>query len=72
MNDEYLCRNFVAGARVKLKNPRSGRGNGALVILGSLDRDTRQLGGLSVSGLPVAKSKFERNVYIYDCLQHIG
>ena len=49
---------------MKLKNPRSGRGNGALVILGSLDRDTRQLGGLSVSGLPVAKSKFERNVYI--------
>ena len=47
-------------------------GNGALVTLGSLDRDTRQLGGLSVSGLPVAKSKFERNVYIYDCLQHIG
>lgn len=63
-------RNFVPGARVKIKNPRSSRGNPALVILGQLDPGTRLVTGLTVSGVPVPASRFQRNVYIFDCSQH--
>ena len=55
---------------MKIKNPRSSRGNPALVSLGQLDPRTRLVTGLTVSGAPVPASRFQRNVYIFDCSQH--
>ncbi len=63
-------RNFVPGARVKIKNPRSSRGNPALVTRGQLDLGSRMVTGFMVSGVPVPASKFLRNVYMFDCSQH--
>jgi len=63
-------RNFVPGARVRVKNPRSSKSNPALVTLGQLDTSTRMFTGLTISGVPVPASRFLRNAYIFDCSQH--
>ena len=55
---------------VKIKNPRSSKGNPALVTLGELDPRTGMVTGLMVTGVPVPASKFLRNVYMFDCSQH--
>ena len=63
-------RNFVPGARVKVKSPRSSKSNPALVTLGQLDFSTRMFTGLMISGVPVPASRFLRNAFIFDCSQH--
>jgi len=63
-------RNFVPGARVRVKNARSSKSNPALVTLGQLDTRTRMFTGLMISGVPVPASRFLRNAYIFDCSQH--
>merc|ERR1719500_2680084 len=63
-------RNFVPGARVRVKNPRSSKSNPALVTLGQLDTRNRMFTGLTISGVPVPASRFLRNAYIFDCSQH--
>lgn len=63
--------NFVPGARVRVKNARSGRGNPALVKLGNLDEVTSKFSGFSASGLPTQMSVLGKGVYVFDCLQYL-
>ena len=64
-------RNFVPGARVRVKNARAGRGNPALVKLGNIDGASLKFGGFSASGLPTPMTKLDNGVYIFDCLQYL-
>jgi len=64
-------RNFVPGARVRVKNARAGRGNPALVKLGNIDGATLKFCGFSASGLPTPTAKLDHGVYVFDCLQYL-
>ena len=66
----YSCNSSftISGARVKVKNAKTGRGNAALVKLGQIV-DRAKFNGFSASGLPILNVKLERGVYVFDCSQ---